>query len=97
MARDRYDNVDKSIFKEVDVLPHGLINSSELVGRKGEALAEYVAWIVERIGKYGREGYQPEIHIDVYGLVGQAFGPRAEKIADYLAELDYNQSKRSTL
>ena len=86
-GEDRYDNVDKSIFKEIDVLPHGFINSSELVGPKGEALAEYVAWIAERIGKYGREGYQPEIHIDTYGLVGQAFGHRAEKIADYLAEL----------
>jgi len=86
-GEDRYDNVDKSILKEVDVLPHGLINSQELMGPNGDALAEYVSWIAGRVGKYGREGYRPEIHIDVYGLVGQVFGPRADKIADYLAGL----------
>ncbi len=86
-GEDRYDNVDKSILKEVDVLPHGLINSPELIGPTGDALAEYVSWISARVAKYGREGYWPEIHIDVYGLVGHVLGHSAEKIADYLAEL----------
>lgn len=86
-GEDRYDNVDKSILKKVDVLPHGLINSPELMGPSGDALAEYVSWIAGRVGRYGSEGYRPEIHIDVYGLVGQVFGPRADKIADYLAGL----------
>ena len=86
-GEDRYNNVDKSILKEVDVLPHGLINSAELMGPNGDALSDYVSWISRRVGKYGREGYWPEIHIDVYGLVGQAFDHRADKIADYLTDL----------
>ena len=86
-GEDRYDNVDKSILKEVDVLPHGLVNSTELMGPEGDALADYVSWISARIARYGREGYRPEIHIDVYGFVGQVFDHRSDRIADYLSEL----------
>ena len=86
-GEDRYDSVDKSILKRVDVLPHGLINSPELVGGEGEVLAEYVEWIAKRIDQHGGIDYRPEIHIDAYGQVGQIFGFQADKIAEYLAGL----------
>jgi len=47
---DRYDNVDKMIIKEADVLPHALINNVEKkLGRNGELLREYVNWLKNRI------------------------------------------------
>ena len=85
---DRYDNVEKAVLKRVDVLPHGLVNSPERIGVHGEALAEYIVWIVGQIRQYGEEGYRPEIHIDSYGLVGQLFDHHPLKIADYLINLE---------
>lgn len=85
---DRYDNVDKSILKRADVLPHGLVNDVETrLGRQGELLPEYVRWIVGRIDKYGGDGYLPEIHIDVYGLVGEVFAHNVKRTSEYIAKL----------
>jgi len=84
----RQENVDKAILKQAGVLPHGLINDIlTTLGCQGELLSEYVSWIVGRIKKYGREGYHPEIHIDVYGLIGQIFDHDVEKMAIYVAGL----------
>jgi methylaspartate ammonia-lyase len=45
---DRYNNVDKMVLKEADVLPHGLINNLETrLGRNGELLKEFVTWVRE--------------------------------------------------
>ena len=50
---DRYNNVDKMIIKEADVLPHALINNVEKkLGKKGELLLEYVKWLSNRIIKF---------------------------------------------
>ena len=47
---DRYDNSDKMIIKGAQVLPHALINNIDTkLGRKGEKLLEYVAWLSNRI------------------------------------------------
>ena len=47
---DRYMNSDKMIIKGAQVLPHALINNvEEKLGRNGEKLAEYVAWLRDRI------------------------------------------------
>src|SRR5262249_31350652 len=48
-GEERYTNVDKMILKRVEVMPHGLINTAELVGEHGEALASYIRWIRSRI------------------------------------------------
>lgn len=87
---DRYDNADKMIIKGVQVLPHALINHVETkLGRKGEKLAEYVAWLRERILAHrADETYSPILHIDVYGTIGAAFGNNNYKeMADYIEEL----------
>ena len=87
---DRYDNADKMIIKGAQVLPHALINNVETkLGPKGEKLAEYVAWLRDRIlNNRTDESYSPVMHIDVYGTIGQAFGNNNYKaMADYIEKL----------
>ncbi|MFZ5640465.1 MAG: methylaspartate ammonia-lyase [Bacillota bacterium] len=85
---DRYINADKAILKRVQVLPHGLINNVETkLGRQGELLLEYVAWLTNRVQELGEPGYEPVLHIDVYGTVGLAFNDDTDRMADYLAAL----------
>ena len=87
---DRYDNVDKMIIKEADVLPHALINNVDSkLGRKGEILLEYVKWLRNRIlEKRVREDYLPVFHIDVYGTMGIAFNMNIKKIVEYIMTLE---------
>lgn len=87
---DRYASVDKMILKEVDVLPHALINSvPNKLGAEGEILTKYVSWLSDRILKYRlRPDYQPIIHLDVYGTIGIIFDNDLEKIVDYMLELE---------
>jgi len=87
----RYDNSDKMIIKGADILPHALINNVDTkLGRDGSKLKEYVKWLSDRIIKLrADESYNPILHIDVYGTIGQAFGDdNFVKQADYLAELE---------
>ena len=87
---DRYDNSDKMIIKGAQVLPHALINNvADKLGTKGEKLADYVAWLRDRIlSKRIDESYNPVLHIDVYGTIGAAFGNNNYKVmADYIEEL----------
>ena len=87
---DRYDNADKMIIKGAQVLPHALINNvADKLGTKGEKLAQYVAWLRDRILNCRvDESYAPVMHIDVYGTIGAAFGNNNYKaMADYIEEL----------
>lgn len=86
----RYENVDKMIIKGAGVLPHGLINNvNEKLGKKGEKLEGYVAWLRDRIINLRDENsYNPIIHIDVYGTLGVAFGnDNYEEIVSYMEKL----------
>jgi methylaspartate ammonia-lyase len=86
---DRYTNVDKMVLKEADVLPHGLINEVETkLGRDGELLLAYVAWVRDRIiSLRARPEYSPRLHFDVYGTIGAAFDGDLERVAAYLTRL----------
>ena len=87
---DRYDNADKMIIKGAAVLPHALINNVEAkLGKNGELLAEYVAWLRDRIlANRTSEDYLPVFHIDVYGTIGAIFGNNNYKDrADYIEKL----------
>lgn len=85
---DMYTNVDKMILKRVGVLPHGLINNAERkVGRDGEILLDYVRWVSQRISLFGGEDYNPRLHIDVYGTLGQVFAGDLDRLADYLGRV----------
>ncbi len=86
----RYDNVDKMIMKKAQVLPHGLINNVKTkLGEHGELLLQYVEWLSWRIKKLRTvEGYEPVLHLDVYGTIGQIFGnDNYEAMAEYLKDL----------
>ncbi|MFJ4659033.1 methylaspartate ammonia-lyase [Nocardia sp. NPDC088792] len=85
---ERYGNAEKMIMKQVDALPHGLINSVEKFGVAGETLFEYVRWLVTRIGELGGRDYQPTIHLDLYGMAGRAFDNDLSEVADYLTRLE---------
>lgn len=87
---DRYLKVDQMIIKEVDVLPHALINNVETkLGYQGEILKEYLEWVVNRINtKKRRQEYQPVIQLDVYGTFGEAFSKDLDKIVSYIIELE---------
>lgn len=87
---DRYDNADKMIIKEAQVLPHALINNVETkLGAKGEKLAEYVGWLRDRILENRSDPrYAPVMHMDVYGTIGAIFGNNNyTAMADYIEEL----------
>jgi methylaspartate ammonia-lyase len=88
-------NAQKMLTKRVPVLPHGLFNSVEKIGEDGEKLVEYVRWLAESADEIGTEtgdtdSYDPRFHVDVYGTLGEIFGPpydRAE-VVDYFADLE---------
>lgn len=87
---DRYTNVDKMILKEVESLPHALINNvKEKLGLHGEKLIAYIEWLKNRIlTQRLRDDYNPIIHIDVYGTVGIAFHDDMHKIVSYCRDLE---------
>ena len=86
---ERYTNVDKMILKQVDALPHGLINEvDKKLGRQGEVLLEYLDWLRERILSVRTDpNYFPRIHVDTYGTIGMAFDGDVERVVTYLARL----------
>ncbi|RWD26512.1 MAG: methylaspartate ammonia-lyase [Mesorhizobium sp.] len=80
-------NVDKMILKAVDVLPHGLINSLQKFGVEGHTFMEFVKWVASRTREIGRPGYQPVLHFDVYGWIGQEIGLKPQSIADFVCKV----------
>jgi methylaspartate ammonia-lyase len=86
---NRYENADKMILKQVDVLPHGLINNiDDKLGRDGGKLKEYIRWLVARIKRHKPcDDYHPVLHIDVYGTIGVIFENDPLKVAAYMAGL----------
>ncbi|MBQ4581520.1 MAG: methylaspartate ammonia-lyase [Clostridia bacterium] len=87
---ERYSNSDKMIIKGAQVLPHALINNvKDKLGEKGEKLAEYVAWLRDRILQFRTDdSYAPVLHIDCYGTIGAVYGNNNyAAMADYIEEL----------
>ncbi|TIO76034.1 MAG: methylaspartate ammonia-lyase, partial [Mesorhizobium sp.] len=80
-------NVDKMILKAVDVLPHGLINSRAKFGAGGQTFMEFVRWVARRTREIGRPGYNPVLHFDVYGWIGQEIGLEPQCIADFICKV----------
>ena len=88
---DRYSNADKMIIKGAQVLPHALINNvAEKLGQDGEKLADYIAWLRDRILAFRQdESYNPVLHIDCYGTIGAVYGNNNyAAMADYLSKLE---------
>jgi methylaspartate ammonia-lyase len=86
---ERRRGAEKMLLKAVPVLPHGLFNNVAKVGRDGERLVEYLSWLSERAVELGPDGYAPRFHVDVYGTIGELFGPPYDRAAvtDYFEDL----------
>jgi methylaspartate ammonia-lyase len=86
---ERYESVERMILKEVEVLPHGLVNNvATKVGEDGEILLQYVKWVRDRVFSLREsEEYEPLLHFDCYGTIGEAFEGDVVRIAGYLARL----------
>jgi methylaspartate ammonia-lyase len=84
---DRYIGADKMILKRVPVIPQGLFNSIGKVGSDGGKLGEYVEWLRDRVVRYGGDGYDPIIHLDVYGMVGEICDHDIGRMATYIQTL----------
>jgi len=86
---ERRTNAEKMLIKGVPVLPHGLFNSVEKVGERGEGLREYLTWLSDRADELGPQGYAPRFHVDVYGVLGDVFGPPYDRsvVTDYFESL----------
>ena len=78
-------SVDKVIMKQVELLPHGAFENVERdLGLQGEKLIAYATRLISRIEKIGGRDYQPKIHFDLYGSLGELFDNDIEKLVDYL-------------
>ena len=86
-GEDRRRNVDRMILRRVDVIPHGLINAPTAFGEDGELFLDYVRWVVQRIEQVGEEGYEPRLHFDVYGMLGDRTGNDVPTMACFCARL----------
>lgn len=77
------------VLKGVPVLPHGLFNSVEKLGEDGTRLRDYLDWLATRADELGPPDYEPCFHVDVYGVLGEIFGPPYDRpeVADYFADL----------
>lgn len=86
---ERRRNAEKMILKSVDFLPHGLFNSEAKIGSSGERLKDYLSWLADRVDDLGAPGYDPCFHVDVYGNLGDIFGPPYDRVEviDYFESL----------
>ncbi|MFB6167409.1 MAG: methylaspartate ammonia-lyase [Haloferacaceae archaeon] len=85
----RRRNAEKMLLKGVPVLPHGLFNSERKIGSDGERLRDYLAWLSDRAAELGPPDYEPRFHVDVYGMLGELFGPPYDRarVTGYFADL----------
>jgi len=79
--------LDRVIMKRAAALPHASFTLARDLGPKGEVLMEYAGSISRRIQEVGAPDYQPRIHLDLYGTLGDLFGSDLDGLADYLARL----------
>ncbi len=85
---DRKINADRMIIKQADMLPHGLFNNVNKLGKNGEHLKEYLAWLKERVQELKTcPDYLPDFQVDVYGTIGEAFNNDIAKVGEYAREL----------
>ncbi len=85
---DRRLNADRMILRGVDVLPHGLFNSTTAFGADGEAFLDYLRWLRARIDDLGAPGYRPRFHLDVYGMLGLITDRDVPRMTAFLAEVE---------
>ena len=85
--RDDPLQLDRTILKRPELLPHASFTTVEHVGRSGEKLLAFADVVATRLRQIGGHDYRPRIHLDVYGTLGELFADDTNKIAAYLATL----------
>jgi methylaspartate ammonia-lyase len=85
--RDDPLQLDRTILKRPELLPHASFTTVEHIGRSGEKLHAFAQTVATRLRQIGGDDYRPQIHLDVYGTLGELFANDIEKIAAYLATL----------
>jgi len=74
-GHERYYHAEKMIVRRIASLPHGLVDDLyQQVGKDGREMTRYIRWLRDRIGQLGGTGYQPTIHLDLYGALGWLHG-----------------------
>jgi methylaspartate ammonia-lyase len=85
--RDDPLQLDRTILKRPELLPHASFTTVEHIGRSGEKLRAFADTVATRLRQIGGDDYRPQIHLDVYGTLGELFANDTDKIAAYLATL----------
>lgn len=86
-GEDRRAAIDRMVLRGVESLPHGLINNVQLAGPDGQQLLDYVGWVRDRVVQRRLDsGYEPVLHLDCYGILGDVFSSLAG-VAGFLAQL----------
>lgn len=86
--KDDPGQLDRVILKRVELLPHASFQIvSEHVGLQGEKLAAFVRRVASRCKEIGDPDYNPRIHVDLYGTLGELFEMDVARIGDYLGRL----------
>lgn len=81
------DAVDRIIASRADVFPHGGFTELHKIGPRGEFLLEFVQRVSGRVQRWGGEGFDPVIQVDVYGTIGEACERSVDATADFLTRL----------
>lgn len=78
-------HVDRIILKQAELLPHGsFTNAQRDLGQGGEKLLSYAQRVVQRIKAIGPVGYNPQIHLDVYGTLGEMLDHDIARLVEFL-------------
>jgi methylaspartate ammonia-lyase len=86
--KDDHGQLDRVILKRVELLPHASFQIvSEHVGLQGEKLTAFVRRVATRCKEIGDADYNPRIHVDLYGTLGELFEMNVDRIAEYLGRL----------
>ena len=80
--------LDRMIMKRADLLPHASFTVVETdLGPDGHLILDYARGLSDRIAAVGAKDYQPTIHLDTYGTIGEMTGNNIEKITAFLGRL----------
>jgi len=96
--KDDPGQLDRVIVKRVELLPHASFQIvSEHVGLQGEKLAAFVRRVASRVKEIGDPDYNPRIHVDLYGTLGELFEMQVQPLVDYLGRLRQESGKYKLL
>lgn len=96
--KDDEGQLDRMILKRVALLPHASFQIVERdIGRSGEKLVDYAAHLSKRIREIRDTDYEPRLHFDMYGTLGELFGDDIEGMTDYMGRVSDSGSPFNVL